>query len=51
MCENKGPLGVLPFYFFLKDWMNVMLWLALCLVAGTVLWFTWYRFLPLPDEV
>jgi len=44
-------LGVIPMYMFLKDWSTMALWLALCACATVVLYFTWYKYLPSPDEL
>ena len=44
-------LGVIPMYMFLKDWTNMTLWLTLCVCATVVLYFTWYKYLPSPDEL
>jgi hypothetical protein len=43
-------LGIIPMYMFLKDWTNMALWLTLCACATIVLYFTWYKYLPSPDE-
>jgi len=43
-------LGIIPLYLFLKDWTSMSLWLALCACTLVVLYFTWYKFLPSPDE-
>lgn len=43
-------LGIIPLYMFLKDWASMSLWLALCAGTLIVLYFTWYKFLPSPDE-
>jgi len=43
-------LGIVTFYMFLKDWPQAGLWLALTLVTAAVLYFTWYKHLPSPDE-
>jgi hypothetical protein len=43
-------LGIIPLYMFLKDWTSMSLWLALCACTMVVLYFTWYKYLPSPDE-
>ena len=43
-------LGFAPFYMFLKDWANAGLWLGLVLISALVLYFTWYKNLPSPEE-
>ncbi len=43
-------LGIIPLYMFLKEWSSMYLWMALCGATLVVLYFTWYKYLPLPDE-
>jgi len=43
-------LGIIPLYMFLKEWTSMSLWLALCAVTLVVLYFTWYKYLPSPEE-
>jgi Na+/proline symporter len=43
-------LALIPFSFFLRQWNDLFLWTALLLVLGTILYFTWYKNLPSPDE-
>jgi len=43
-------LGIIPMYMFLKEWTSMTLWLALCAVTVLVLYFTWYKYLPSPEE-
>jgi solute:Na+ symporter, SSS family len=43
-------LGIIPLYMFLKDWTNMYLWLALCACTFVVLYFSWYKYLPSPEE-
>jgi solute:Na+ symporter, SSS family len=43
-------LGIIPLYMFLKDWSSMSLWLALCACTLVVLYFTWYKYLPSPEE-
>jgi solute:Na+ symporter, SSS family len=43
-------LGIIPMYMFLKEWTSMSLWLALCAGTLVVLYFTWYKYLPSPDE-
>lgn len=44
-------LALVPFYLFLREWSLMGLWLAGTLVLAVVLFFTWYRNLPSPEEV
>ncbi len=44
-------LGIVPFYMFLREWSHVVLWLGITLLTALVLYFTWYKNLPSPDEV
>lgn len=50
-CAFQLSLGVAAFYVFLKDWPRAGAWTLLILAAGAVLYFTWYKNLPFPDEV
>jgi SSS family solute:Na+ symporter len=43
-------LGIIPLYMFLKEWTSMTLWLALCACTLVVLYFTWYKYLPSPEE-
>jgi Na+/proline symporter len=43
-------LGIIPLYMFLKEWSSMILWLILCSATLGVLYFTWYKYLPSPDE-
>ncbi len=43
-------LGAMVFYMFLKNWTQAGLWVALCLGTVVLLYFTWYRTLPSPNE-
>jgi Na+/proline symporter len=43
-------LGVIPFYLFLRNWNQAILWTAVCLTLIVVLYFTWYKNLPSPEE-
>jgi SSS family solute:Na+ symporter len=49
-CFFQFSLGVAVFYMFLKNWRALGVWLFLCLAAAAVLYFTWYRNLPSPEE-
>ncbi len=44
-------LALTPFYLFLRQWDKMIMMLALTLAIGVVLYFTWYKNLPSPDEV
>lgn len=43
-------LGIIPLYMFMKEWSSMILWLILCAATLGVLYFTWYKYLPSPDE-
>jgi hypothetical protein len=43
-------LGIIPFYMFLRKWDQVWIWSAILLVVTVLLYFTWYKNLPSPDE-
>jgi solute:Na+ symporter, SSS family len=43
-------LGIIPMYMFLKEWTSMSLWLTLCAGTLVVLYFTWYKYLPSPEE-
>jgi SSS family solute:Na+ symporter len=43
-------LALVPFYLFLRDWPRFWAWTAALAALGVVLYFTWYRNLPSPDE-
>jgi len=49
-CLFQFSLGVTAFYMFLKNWLQAGVWLLLCMTAAAVLYFTWYKNLPSPDE-
>jgi hypothetical protein len=49
-CFFQLSLGVAAFYMFLKNWRQLGLWVLLCLAAAAVLYFTWYKNLPSPEE-
>lgn len=44
-------LALVPFYLFLRQWGPMAGTLAGVLVLGVVLYYTWYKNLPSPDEV
>jgi Na+/proline symporter len=46
----QGALAIVPFYFFLKDWPNMILWTAIGVALAAVLYWTWYRNLPSATE-
>jgi Na+/proline symporter len=43
-------LGIIPWYMFLRKWSQALLWLGICLTTVVVLYHTWYKNLPSPDE-
>jgi hypothetical protein len=49
-CFFQFSLGVAAFYMFLKRWRQLGLWVLLGLAAAAVLYFTWYKNLPSPEE-
>jgi Na+/proline symporter len=44
-------LALIPFHFFLRRWDEFLMWLGIGLALAVVLYFTWYKNLPSPDEV
>ena len=46
----QGALAIVPFYLFLRQWRLAILWTALLLCLGVVLYWTWYRNLPPETE-
>jgi hypothetical protein len=44
-------LALTPFYLFLRQWDHMVIALVATLALGVVLYFTWYKNLPSPDEV
>jgi len=44
-------LALVPFYFFLRQSSEAILWFAVVLVLGIILYFTWYKNLPAQNEV
>lgn len=43
-------LALAPFYLFLRDWPRLWIWCGILAVLSVVLYVTWYRNLPSPDE-
>jgi len=43
-------LGIIPWYMFLRKWSQALLWLGICLTTVVVLYHTWYKNLPSPEE-
>lgn len=43
-------LALIPFFLFLRKWSKMSLWMLICLTLAFVLYFTWYKKLPSPDE-
>ena len=43
-------LALVPFYFFLRNWAMAALSAAFIILLGFILYFTWYKNLPSPDE-
>ena len=44
-------LALISFYFFLRKFDSMSLWIAVALTLAGVLYFTWYKNLPAEDEV
>jgi SSS family solute:Na+ symporter len=44
-------LALVPFCLFLRQWEHMTIALMLALALGVVLYYTWYKNLPSPDEV
>jgi Na+/proline symporter len=47
----QGSLALLPFFLFLRQWSNFILTFGIFVVLSVILYFTWYKNLPSPDEV
>lgn len=47
----QGALALIPFFLFLRQWNQMYLSLGILVVLTVVLYFTWYKNLPSPDEV
>jgi SSS family solute:Na+ symporter len=43
-------LALIPFYLFLREWKFMSVWFGVALSLGIVLYFTWYKNLPSPEE-
>jgi len=46
----QAALAIIPFYLFLKQWTQAFVWGGVLAALGFVLYRTWYRNLPSPDE-
>jgi Na+/proline symporter len=44
-------LALVPFYFFLRQGSEAMMWSAVVLILAIILYFTWYKNLPAKNEV
>jgi len=44
-------LALIPFYSMLRKWQSAGVWIGAAVLLGAVLYFTWYRTLPLKDEI
>jgi SSS family solute:Na+ symporter len=44
-------LALIPFHLFLQRWNEMVLWLAVAVILSIILYFTWYKNLPSPEEV
>lgn len=47
----QGALALIPFFLFLRQWNQMYLSLGILVVLSVVLYFTWYKNLPSPEEV
>lgn len=43
-------LAIIPYYMFLRRWDMMWLWVGIALALAAVMYFTWYKNLPSPDE-
>jgi Na+/proline symporter len=43
-------LALVPFYIFLREWSLAGIWGGVLAALGVVLYYTWYRNLPSPEE-
>ena len=50
ICVFQFSLAMIPFYAFLRKWEKFYVSLSLTLVLAFILYFTWYKILPLRDE-
>lgn len=44
-------LALIPFYIFLRKWLQVFVWTTIAVVLSIILYFTWYKNLPAKNEV
>lgn len=44
-------LALIPFHLFLQRWNEMVLWLIVAVALSVILYFTWYKNLPSPEEV
>jgi hypothetical protein len=47
----QGALALIPFFLFLRQWNQMYLSLGILVVLSVVLYFTWYKNLPSPEEI
>ena len=43
-------LALVPFYIFLRQWELAWIWGGVLAALGVILYYTWYRNLPSPEE-
>ena len=43
-------LALVPFYIFLREWALAGIWGGVLAALGLILYYTWYRNLPSPEE-
>jgi len=43
-------IALIPFYFFLRQWINFSVWISIAIALAVILYFTWYKNLPSPEE-
>jgi Na+/proline symporter len=44
-------LALIPFYLFLRQWQQMIIWLFTAILLSCILYFTWYKNLPARDEL
>lgn len=44
-------MALIPFFLFLRQWENMISWIAVFGVLSIILYFTWYKKLPAADEI
>jgi len=44
-------LALIPFFLFLRQWQNMIIWILILVILSIILYFTWYKKLPTPHEI